>query len=391
MSLKPHAVAATVALLLAAYVSQAGDNIAATPGYYDQVASLLDPGNEAPGSQTADVQQTYPRELCGVKVGMAVNEVIAVWGKPQAFRSASWRGMTLKYGAWNVEVITGGVRRIWFDPRAPNAKPSVDGKTSRRPGVWAPDCREMLRDKFTTNDAAIPALLTTNAVIPMDRLKVGGVGGVRLGMTMAEAVAAVGKPRCFCGFATNRATLYYGEYSLGFRGDRLSSVYASMPEPVSAIRFDNGLTGMDSASSFRSALGGRIRTGGEYRTDDERSVCCECGSVWVYFRFYTPVDFSSGKAVELKPQLGGIVVRYHGLEEIRNEAIDKFIDAVALALNLEREKLEDLNSVQALPDAASVVEKAVGKPLTEKQREIVVTALETRLQAVRNAREAGEW
>ena len=78
-----------------------------------------------------------------------------------------------------------------------------------------------------------------------------------------------------------------------------------------------------------------------------------------------------------------ISLHYYGPEEVLHEIGEKFLDAVGRATGLDREKVRSLNLAGDLAAAGKALEDAVGKLLTEDQRDKVMAALEARMRAVR--------
>ena len=100
----------------------------------------------------------------------------------------------------------------------------------------------------------------TNSVISVEDCKEGKVFGLRLGMTMSDAVAVIGKPNSFDQRFTKSIRLLYGNYlTLMLRNNRLSECYVkyyniSNLRPQD-IRFSNGLTGASSMAHFLKSIG----------------------------------------------------------------------------------------------------------------------------------------
>ena len=100
----------------------------------------------------------------------------------------------------------------------------------------------------------------TNATIAFAKFRDGELGGIRLGMTMAEVVAAWGKPRSLCSHCRIGPRFWYGDgpffgdLSLSFKGDRLVLI-GICGGTAKHVTFDNGLSGHAGRSEYEKILG----------------------------------------------------------------------------------------------------------------------------------------
>jgi hypothetical protein len=93
----------------------------------------------------------------------------------------------------------------------------------------------------------------TNAAVDLDRLRLdAGISGVRVGMTMDEAIARWGKPKggyspgCLHGLTT----FFYSDVALGFEGDRLETIQITPPR-----KLGGGLSSESKVQDFVRVLG----------------------------------------------------------------------------------------------------------------------------------------
>jgi hypothetical protein len=81
-------------------------------------------------------------------------------------------------------------------------------------------------------DTNNPGIKVTNSALDLASLrKRGEVSGVRLGMTMQEAIERLGKPHggwSHPGCLHGLTTFFYGDLSLGFEGNRLETIHISL-------------------------------------------------------------------------------------------------------------------------------------------------------------------
>jgi len=227
-------------------------------GYYSQVVELLDPNNPNPLVNASEGGKTQIHELCGIKVGMSMADVISAWGKPRALGVCKANNASLLYGTFV----------LWFDHDklksiSPSASLNWKQQTEKRSSAavqppFAQSYYEKLNSFFRTNQSKqVSQTIKTNSLISVAKLKAGESNGMRLGMTMSEVVALQGKPRYFCRFSTKRAILY----GLGaFRGDSLWSFGVSLPDPCQGMTFDNGMPLSAPVDEYVKTFGPPLRT-----------------------------------------------------------------------------------------------------------------------------------
>lgn len=66
--------------------------------YYQQAVSLLDPDNNPiPQTEASAPEYGIRQELCGVRAGMTMADVLSVWGRPRAWGISSAKGASLLF------------------------------------------------------------------------------------------------------------------------------------------------------------------------------------------------------------------------------------------------------------------------------------------------------
>ena len=383
-SKESQAMKSSIALTVAALTVWAGcapdpvKNGACTSGYFQQAMGLLDTGNPMPPISASAVGERGTNELCGIKTGMAMADVISAWGKPRALGINCAGRASLLFGQFGLSFDGDRLTKIW-----PNAqgkrKPHVGPVTTNFvPHSFALAYYENLNSLFRTNslDHALRAL-KTNSVISVAKLKDGEIGGLKLGMTMSEVVAVRGKPRYFCRFSADRAILY----GIGtFRGDCLWSFSVDVPEGSQGMSFDNGLALTNSISEYVKAFGRPLwlsRSGLLYK------FC----KGYVEFSFYVKDDEPSSGNARDHAVLNGISLHFRGVRDVCDEADARFVVGVAEITGIERGKVQSLIGAESAVDLMTKLENEMGKPLTEKQRKQVSLATEKKELEIKKAYE----
>jgi hypothetical protein len=339
-------------------------------GYYSQVVELLDPDNPNPPVTANDRNNTQIHDLCGVKVGMSMADVISVWGKPRALGVCKANNASLLYGPFV----------LWFDHDklksiSPAASLKWKQQTEKRPLVavqpaFAQAYYEKLNNFFITNRSVHASeAIKTNSVISIAKLKEGGIEGMRLGMTMSEVVTLQGKPRYFCRFSTKRAILS----GLGsFRGNSLCSFGVSIPDPCQGMTFDNGMSLNAPIDEYVKTFGTPLRT---YRFCCKLELSYQFGKNYVTFDFYIEDGDTPGVAKQIS-SLNGISLHYRGVLDAYAEADDQLISSVSVLTSLDRDKLHSLRTERDVIVISGMLEKEMGKRLTDLQRKKITTLLE---------------
>jgi hypothetical protein len=353
-----------------------------TSGYYQQAIGLLDPGNPMPPILASAVGNGDTNELCGVKTGMTMAGVVSAWGKPRALGITTIGSATLVYGQFYLRFDDGKLDSISPDSRSKWKIPSATGTAPRVPITIAEAYCQNLNDLFETNseDRAVQSLVT-NAVISIAKLKSGEIGGYRLGMTMSGLVALMGKPRYFCQFSTDRATLYYSP-GYGFRGDSLSGFYVSVPRGNDGIRFDNGLSVTNTISGFVKTLGPPLRL---VRNFSDYWLTYHFGDTYVSFLFQIAENIKDPDTARESAALSDIALHVWGGSEICAEADERLADVVTGLTGIHRDKMYLVRMTKSVDSAVAKLENVMGNPLTAEQRRNVVVALEEHKRAIKKA------
>jgi len=341
-------------------------NGAGASGYYQRAIGLLDPGNPMPPIPASAVGNGETNELCGIKNGMAMADVISAWGKPRALGINCGGRASLLFGQFQLSFSGDKLANISRNAQC-KWKPQVGAvMTNSVPRSFALAYYEDLNSLFRTNNIDLASrALVTNSVISVAKLKDGEIGGLKLGMTMSEVIAVRGKPRYFCRFSADRAVLY----GIGtFRGDCLWSFSVDVPEGSQGMSFNNGLALTNSISEYVKAFGSPL-------VMSRGGMLYKFGKVYVGFSFYAYDDEpSSGNARE-HAVLSGISLHYRGVRDVCDEADDRFVVGVAGITGVERGKVQSLVGAEGAADLMSKLEKEMGRPLTDKQRKQVSLAI----------------
>lgn len=220
-------------------------------------------------------------------------------------------------------------------------------------------------------------MLATNAVISVAKLKAGELGGLKLGMTMSEAVAVRGKPTYFCRFTADRATLW----GIGrFHGDRLWFFGVDFPAGKQSIVFDNGLASTNSMSEYVKAFGTPLRL-------SQYNMTYKFGRTYVRFSFRPYADDQDPVADRGPVMITGISLHYRGAQEVYEEAHDRFVRAVSSLTGIDRAKVQSLMETAGATDGVPLLEKEMGKPLTDQQRQAFAAARASEESAIKRAYE----
>ena len=186
-----------------------------------------------------------------VSLGMSMAEVVSRVGKPFSVCPGIHEGTWFSYPTNGVLFFKNGkLQHI----NTYVARGLTEISVKPQPKEFASDVRDYY-ERFTslidTNNSN-PGL--PDSQIPFTELRNGELFGVRLGMTLAEAVAVWGKPIQFTGSA-NGTTFWFGlgKPSLRFRNGRLEVIWLRGSH-LRALNFDNGLTGTVNVTDLRKLL-----------------------------------------------------------------------------------------------------------------------------------------
>ena len=352
-------------------------------GYFAKVLELLDPSNPNPPASTNDVSERGVKELCGVKAGMSMADVVSAWGKPRALGICTADNADLLYGPFSLWFRDDKLKKITPAYRSTWKQQTGERSTNVVQRSVALAYRERFNSLFRTNDLAQASrMLTTNSVFSIAKLKTGEIGGLRLGMTMSELISIRGKPKCFCRFSTKRATLY----GIGlFRGDALWSISVDVPDTGKGMMFDNGMPLNAPIAEYIKTFGTPLRR--YRRMSFEENLCYKFGKAYITFEFPVDNDLPVSDPSKDKAVLRTISFHYRGVGDVCEEANDSLICALAKLTGIAQDKVRSLRSEGNHDEVVKLLEKETGKPLTDKQRQKVVTLLEENKAVVKKAYE----
>lgn len=216
----------------------------AEQSYDEQFFSLFDTNHAEWLTNKVDTAYT-------VTLGMSMAEVVSRLGKPFSMCPGVPGSTHFSYSTNGVLFFKNGkLQHI----NTYVARGLTEISVKPQPKEFASDVRdyyERFASLIDTNNSN-PGL--PDSQIPFTELRNGELFGVRLGMTMAEAVAVWGKPIQFTGNA-NGTTFWFGrgKTSLRFRNGRLEEIWLRGSH-LRALKFDNGLTGTVNVTDLRKLL-----------------------------------------------------------------------------------------------------------------------------------------
>ena len=350
-------------------------------GYYAQVLELLDPDNPNPPATTNNVSERGVNELCGVKAGMTMADVVSAWGKPRALGICTADNANLLYGQFSLRFADDKLKSITPAYRSTWKQLTGERSTNLVERSFALAYREKFNSLFRTNDVTqATRMLNTNSVYSVAKLKTGEINGLRLGMTMSELISIRGKPKYFCRFSTKRTTLY----GIGFfRGDTLWSISVDVPDTGKGTAFDNGMPLNAPIAEYEKTFGPPLRI--SHLENGTKIMCYKFGNTYVTFRFSVFADRPVSDPARDTAVLKGISFHYRQAEDVSEEANDRFISAVAKLTGLAQDKVRSIKSEGNHDEFVKLIETETGKPLSDWLRKKVITLLEENKAAVNKA------
>ncbi len=183
-----------------------------------------------------------------VTLGMSMAEVVSRLGKPYSMCPGVPESTHFSYPTNGVLFFKNGkLQRI--SARAARGLTEISVKP--QPKEFTSDVRDYYERFASLIDTNNSNPVLPDSQIPFAKLRKGELLGVKLGMTMGEAVAVWGKPIQFTGSADGTTFLFgLGETSLRFRNGRLEVIWLRGSH-LRALKFDNGLTGTVNMTDLR--------------------------------------------------------------------------------------------------------------------------------------------